>query len=121
MNDTTVVNMKGHVHDTAWREGVRYVGRRMARGGWDLPSSRWHNPFPVLPGPPEAREIALRAFHDYLLHTPQLLADLPHLRGQALGCWCAPRLCHAHVLAALADHPRWTTLAWSRLRPRLPG
>jgi len=35
------------------------------------------------------------------------------LRGKTLACWCAPRLCHGHVLAAMAaaDEPlaavRW--------------
>mmetsp|Transcript_32436 Transcript_32436/g.71662 ORF Transcript_32436/g.71662 Transcript_32436/m.71662 type:complete len:163 (+) Transcript_32436:84-572(+) len=27
------------------------------------------------------------------------------LRGKVLGCWCAPLLCHGHVLAELLDSP----------------
>jgi hypothetical protein len=28
---------------------------------------------------------------------------VPALRGRVLACWCAPLLCHAEVLADLAD------------------
>lgn len=39
----------------------------------------------------------------YLATRPDLLADLPTLRGQTLACWCAPLACHAEVLAAQAE------------------
>jgi hypothetical protein len=32
-----------------------------------------------------------------------LLGRLGELRGKALGCWCAPELCHADVLAKLLE------------------
>ena len=37
------------------------------------------------------------------LERPALLALLSELRGRTLACWCAPLLCHAGVLAELAD------------------
>lgn len=30
--------------------------------------------------------------------------DVISLRGQTLGCWCAPRACHGDVLLEVADH-----------------
>lgn len=42
-------------------------------------------------------------YRAYLLERPDLLALVPELRGRTLACWCAPLLCHAEVLAVLAD------------------
>lgn len=42
-------------------------------------------------------------YREYLLSRPGLLALLPDLRGRRLGCWCVPELCHARVIAELAD------------------
>jgi hypothetical protein len=51
------------------------------------------------------REEAVAAYGRRLLAHPDLLALVPALRGKTLGCWCAPELCHAHVLAVLAEAP----------------
>jgi hypothetical protein len=42
-------------------------------------------------------------YRAYLLERPELLELVPPLRGRTLACWCAPELCHADVLAELAD------------------
>jgi hypothetical protein len=34
---------------------------------------------------------------------PDLLAQIPNLKGKRLGCWCKPEDCHGDLLAAWAD------------------
>jgi hypothetical protein len=88
------------------------------RGDYDVlvdRSTPWGNPIRLAdhPGRPEA-------LLEYLwwLHTiPKSDRDPQHvdqydqrwvhdhvneLRGETLACWCSPRLCHGHVLAAMA-------------------
>lgn len=95
---TAVVNLKAN---RDWRpnalpEGVAYMGKRLKRGGWDLPQSDWANPC--------RREAApVRAYIAYLRTRPDLVERVGELRGLTLACWCAPRPCHCDVLAALAD------------------
>lgn len=97
---TTVVNLKGHRGDPEFA-GVVYVGRAMHRGGWHLAASPLASPF--RPGPDGSRAEAVARYREYLLGRPGLLALLPGLRGGRLGCWCVPELCHAQVIAELAD------------------
>jgi hypothetical protein len=63
--------------------------------------SRWANPF--YPGLPRAE--AVRRYGSYLLeHRPDLIAQLPQLRGRPLACYCPlDEPCHADVLARLAN------------------
>ncbi|MEU8639328.1 DUF4326 domain-containing protein [Amycolatopsis sp. NPDC048633] len=60
------------------------------------------------PGVPRAhRAVAPRAARlggEGGARTPTTVALLPDLRGKRLGCWCVPQLCHARVIAELADH-----------------
>ena len=71
-----------------------YIGRAVHRGGWDLPCSDWHNPFP--------RHVPLERYEKYLREErPDLMARLPELYGKRLGCWCKPELCHGDVLLHL--------------------
>ncbi|MGK5632576.1 DUF4326 domain-containing protein [Streptomyces sp. URMC 123] len=100
---TTVVNLKGHLHDPDY-EDVVYVGRMVRRGGWNLPASPLASPF--RPGRDGTREEVIERYRAYLLGRPDLLALLPALRGRRLGCWCVPEPCHAQVIAALADEAR---------------
>jgi hypothetical protein len=51
------------------------------------------------------REESIAAYCRRLLAHPELLAQVPALRGKTLGCWCAPALCHGHIVAALAEVP----------------
>jgi len=44
-------------------------------------------------------------YREYLMAHPDLLALVPELRGRTLACWCAPELCHADILAEIADAP----------------
>lgn len=70
-----------------------YVGR----------PSIWGNPFIV--GRDGVRSEVIRQYRDWIQTQPQLLAELPDLRGKVLGCWCRPHACHADVLVALANTP----------------
>jgi Domain of unknown function (DUF4326) len=97
---TTVVNLRGHRDDPSFADVV-YVGRAAYRGGWQLAASPLANPF--RPGPDGSRAEVVAKYREYLLGRPDLLALLPALRGQRLGCWCAPQPCHAMVIAELAD------------------
>lgn len=68
--------------------------------------SKWSNPFTVSI---HGRVRAVRLYAHMLddLH-PDGVFDIAaaarqELRGKRLGCYCAPLLCHGHVLALVAD------------------
>jgi hypothetical protein len=61
--------------------------------------SKWGNPFVI--GRDGTREEVLAKYRAWVLRRPELIAALPELRGKALGCWCAPKLCHGDVLVDL--------------------
>jgi hypothetical protein len=69
-----------------------YVGR----------PSVWGNPFPLRM---EAeRAVVLQRYREWLMGQPHLLERIrEELRGKRLGCWCAPRPCHADLLAEIAN------------------
>lgn len=69
-----------------------YIGRTCTRGGWDLPQSKWHNPFKG-PG-------AVELYEQYILASP-LINEIEELRGKRLGCWCKPQPCHGDVLVKI--------------------
>jgi hypothetical protein len=48
-------------------------------------------------------EEAIRMYEQYVTGCPELMAALDELRGNVLGCWCAPAACHGDVLARLAN------------------
>jgi len=80
-----------------------YIGRACFRGGWELPQSKWYNPFTVLSSGSAAA--AVRSYERYIRDQPDLLESIPELYGKTLGCWCktAPAVpCHGDVLVALA-------------------
>lgn len=75
-----------------------------------------HNPYDVLVARPSAfgnpykypqdgtRKMVVRLFCKWLEATPQLVERAKvELRGKRLGCHCAPDLCHAEVLAWVAN------------------
>lgn len=83
-----------------------YIGRAINQGGWNLPTSKWHNPFRRADDSREAKEAAIARFEEHLLCSPLLLRDLHELRGKTLGCWCktSPDVpCHGDVLKHYAD------------------
>lgn len=81
-----------------------YIGRRCEQGGWNLPQSKWANPFPVEPPrTSEQQQAAVDKYRAWIHTQPQLLKDLVELKGKRLGCWCKPLPCHGDVLAELAN------------------
>lgn len=94
---TTIIN----VHDAprGWQEDNQYVyiGRKNTQ--YNVPQSKWHNPFRV--HGPLSRHDVIEAFREYLMLEPELLADLHELQGKILVCWCAPLPCHGDILIDL--------------------
>lgn len=76
-----------------------YVGRGRCPATGEL--GRFGNPFTIERHGPRA----LVRFLDMLagLSAEHLAYLRAELRGRVLGCWCAPRPCHAVILARLAD------------------
>ena len=79
----TVVHCKKSLYDV-------YIGR----------PSPWGNPFVI--GRDGTRAEVVAKYRDWILSQPELLAQLPTLRGRTLGCWCAPQACHGDVLVELS-------------------
>lgn len=70
--------------------------------------SKWGNPFSHKNGTLAefkvgSRDEAVEAYREWVKTQPDLLAVLGELRGKVLGCWCAPKRCHGHILAAMAN------------------
>lgn len=73
-----------------------YIGRQMP--GHDL--SQWANHHKLTTDTPAVRATAINAYVLDILGADMRL-QLHTLRGQTLGCWCAPKLCHGNALAEL--------------------
>jgi hypothetical protein len=78
------------VHCNRERHHV-YIGR----------PSKWGNPFVV--GKHGERSECIALYERWVLENEALMGALGELRGLVLGCWCAPRACHADVLVRLAN------------------
>ncbi len=108
---TKVINLKGRLQEFGPRlehapKNVVHVGRRLTRGGWDLPQHPLYDPFRI-DTPKKRHDGMTRAevmakYREYLMERPDLLAQVPKLR-KTLACWCAPELCHADILAEVAE------------------
>ena len=83
---------------------VRRKGMRAPLNGAVLVTrgTRWGNPFRI---EEHGRAEALRRYEqEYLPSHPELLAQLPGLRGKRLACYCSlDDPCHADILARLAN------------------
>ena len=83
MADRRVVHCKRDRYDV-------YIGR----------PSKWGNPFAI--GRDGTRAQVIARYERWVRSQPELIAALPELEGETLGCWCAPKGCHGDVLARLA-------------------
>ena len=83
-----------------------YIGRACYMG-WELPQSKWHNPFTVK----EYGTNAIILYEQYIRSSP-LMKDIEELRGKTLGCWCKPNPCHGDVLVKILNerYPQWKPL-----------
>ena len=75
-----------------------YIGRAYHQGGWKFPASPFANPFLV---EQYGRAESIRRYEAHLRSHPELMAQLPALKGKILGCWCHPLPCHGDVLVKL--------------------
>lgn len=94
MTTTTVVH---NLHD----DFDVYIGREVPEHG--LPATKWGNPFVLEDDSDAERDRVLGVYREWIVQQPELIAALPELQGQRLGCWCAPKRCHGDVLAELAN------------------
>lgn len=81
---TMVVNLNHQNYDV-------YIGR----------GSKWGNPYKI--GKDGTRFEVVEKYREYVLNNPDLLNSLHELKGKTLGCYCAPKLCHGHILVELID------------------
>jgi hypothetical protein len=100
-----------HINDQV--PGAVYIGR--ANGRKRLPASPFANPFKIGPvnrmGAVAARRAAIDGFRLRLEQSPDLLRQLPDLRGKPLACWCrhdgevktAENACHGDILVELLE------------------
>jgi hypothetical protein len=73
-----------------------YIGR-----GWaGLKESKWHNPFHLY-NYEKDRKLVLRLYEQRVRSSPELMAAIPELSDQILGCWCHPEECHGDVLVKI--------------------
>ena len=95
-----VANLKEDKDLVAWAEQAGlalYIGR----GSWGRKASIWKNPYAE--GKHGNRDEVCNRFAEYLESRPDLLAQIPSLRGKLLVCWCKPLRCHGDRLAELAN------------------
>lgn len=69
--------------------------------------TKWGNPFVL--GKDGTRKEVIDKYREWISTQKDLLNDLKELKGEKLGCWCSPKLCHGHVLAELADKIEFRT------------
>lgn len=97
-----VVRLRRRKDGTVVQNADVYIGRECRLGGWNLDASIWGNPF-KLPKKATAEQVqdVLRKYEDHVRSQPVLMARVHELAGRTLGCFCAPKPCHGHVLAKL--------------------
>lgn len=88
---TTVVNVKHEEYDV-------YIGRAMP----GYAQSEFHNMVRLRPG--MSREECLALLRVEWEKTPQIYDRMrAQLLGRRIGCWCAPQLCHGHLIVELIE------------------
>ena len=100
-----------------------YIGRQISQGGWNLPGSKWANPFRVdSPGVPDVvtaifkywewihgREPLPPGSPIYIGNPEDLRNSISEIVDRVLGCWCKGKkenpneYCHGDVLLFLAE------------------
>lgn len=94
-----VVNLRNH--------GVEYdvyVGRPSRWVG--LAGSEWANPHKMQGETDAERRHVVIMFENDLFHDIDRANRMRWaLGGKTLACWCAPKLCHAHIISWLANCP----------------
>ena len=97
MTTTTVVHNQHSDYDV-------YIGRAVPE--YDLPASKWGNPFVLRDDSDSERQHSIARYREWIMTRPELMASLEELRGKRLACWCAPLPCHGDVLVDLLGDVR---------------
>ena len=107
---TTVYNRRKGIATPPPADAV-YIGSAMPRAR--IAGSPFGNPWRCRRDADEGERLAAVAqFGRWVFGDPDLVAEggpppsleeIRELAGRALVCWCAPKLCHGHLLAAIAD------------------
>lgn len=95
------------VHVLSGEQYDVYVGR--SNRAYNLPLSRYANPFKIGPHRPRVRAIADYEFWVRTSAEPAAVWIREHvaeLIGKTLACWCSPSPCHGSVLLGLAIEAR---------------
>ena len=78
-----------------------YIGRRFTMGGYDLPNSKWANPFKIDKTDDSSRDKVITQYEEYIRNNDELMNSLDELNNKILGCWCKPEACHGDILVKL--------------------
>lgn len=71
--------------------------------------SKWGNPFShqertIAKYQTQTREESLEKYEEWIRSQPEMMAAIKkELKGKVLSCWCAPKRCHGHILAWIAN------------------
>lgn len=103
---TVVVKLTTHPRPGTLAQAAHDAGLLIAVDRF-TPWGNPHTPGDYLPGRqyPLTPGEAVSMYAQWLADRLNLVRALVALRGRALGCWCHPLPCHAHVLASAAQHP----------------
>ncbi len=98
-----VINLKKTT--PMWDGETIYIGRKSV--AWNLPCSKWHNPYTVDKAELENyRDMLCHMYEVYIRKTPELWNSLEELDGKTLACWCHPKNCHGDVLIRLLNEKK---------------
>ena len=102
MSLATAVRLKKRSDGCIVQDCDVYVGPKVKNTHWDLPRSKWANPYHRF----FDKYQGMRLYRESILENKSLRkALLPELSGQRLGCFCDDlKHCHAKVLADLVNN-----------------
>ena len=103
MSRCNIVNLNNVKDIRKWLECKSnvYVGRPskfIPRSKW----GKWGNPYKLKEY--GSRKVVINLFRKHILKNKELIETVTELKGKVLGCWCAPKGCHAEVLHQLAGN-----------------
>ena len=84
-NKTRVVHLK-RTKGVIVQDCDIYIGRQCTMGGWNLPRSKWANPFRLGEKGYETVDSVLKAYENHILARKHLKDSLHELKGKVLGC-----------------------------------
>ncbi|QTF49657.1 hypothetical protein qu_766 [Acanthamoeba polyphaga mimivirus] len=84
MTAPILVRIKRNKNDIVQNCDV-YIGRQCNMGGWNLPDSKWKNPFTIKQY--GSAEIVCEKYFKYMISS-DLFHDIPELKSKTIGCWC---------------------------------